>query len=128
VRLLIDTHVVIWWVMEPDRLSKTVDDLLLGAAPEVFVSPISAFEIARKHGLGKLAFDSRFIAAFDKRTDALGWIELPLTAAHAVAAGQMSGTHRDPFDRLLAAQAIAEGLTIATADPALAALGATVVW
>ena len=60
-RLLIDTHVIIWWVMAPDTLSKTVDDLLLDPATQVLVSPVSAFEISRKYGLGKLAFDQAFI-------------------------------------------------------------------
>ena len=127
-RLLVDTHVIIWWVLTPDDLSKTVDQLLLGTATEVLVSPVSAFEISRKHGLGKLLFDSAFIANFDARIEALSWFELPLTNAHAVAAGRLVGSHKDPFDRLLAAQAIAEGLTIATIDPALAALGAKVIW
>ena len=127
-RLLIDTHVIIWWVMAPDTLSKTVDDLLLDPATQVLVSPVSAFEISRKYGLGKLAFDQAFIADFDLRIRALGWLELPLTNAHAVAAGRQVGSHKDPFDRMIAAQAIVEGLTIATLDPAIEALGATVVW
>lgn len=127
-KLLIDTHVVIWWVTDPDRLSSIVDELLQSEAVDVFVSPVTAFEIARKHGIGKLTFDASFLSAFDVRIAALGWTELPLTNAHAVAAGQLMGSHKDPFDRMLAAQAITEGLTVATIDPAIAALGAKVVW
>ena len=92
------------------------------------MSPISAFEISRKLGLGKLLFDQAFLVDFDARIQALGWLELPLTNAHAVAAGRLAGSHKDPFDRMLAAQSIVEGLTIATVDPALAALGARVIW
>ena len=127
-KLLIDTHVVIWWVTDPDRLSPTVDELLQAATVEVFVSPVTAFEIARKHGIGKLTFDASFLAKFDARIAELGWSELALTNAHAVAAGQLAGSHKDPFDRLIAAQAITEGLTVATLDPTIAALGAKVVW
>lgn len=127
-KLLIDTHVVIWWVTDPDRLSTTVDDLLQSGAADVLVSPVTAFEIARKHGIGKLEFDAAFLAEFDVRIAALGWSELALTNAHAVAAGQLTVSHKDPFDRLIAAQAITEGLTVATLDPAIAALGAKVVW
>jgi len=128
VKLLVDTHVVIWWVTDPDRLSTTVDDLLQSGSADVFVSPVTAFEIARKHGIGKLTFDASFLAEFDARIADLGWSELALTNAHAVAAGQLTGGHKDPFDRLIAAQAITEGLTVATLDPAIAALGAKVVW
>ena len=127
-KLLIDTHVVIWWVTDPDRLSPTVDELLQAGTVEVFVSPVTAFEIARKHGIGILTFDASFLAKFDARIAELGWSELALTNAHAVAAGQLAGSHKDPFDRLIAAQAITEGLTVATLDPTIAALGAKVVW
>lgn len=127
-KLLVDTHVVIWWVTDPDRLSTTVDDLLQSETVDVFVSPVTAFEIARKHGIGKLEFDTPFLAEFDARIAALGWKELALTNVHAVRAGQLTGSHKDPFDRMLAAQAITEGLTVATLDPAIAALGAKVVW
>ena len=127
-KLLIDTHVVIWWVTAPDRLSRTVDDLLQAGSVDIFVSPVTAFEIARKHGIGKLTFDVHFLGQFDARIAQLGWTELVLTNAHAVAAGQLTGSHKDPFDRLISAQAIAEGMTVATADPAIAALGAKVVW
>lgn len=127
-KLLVDTHVIIWWVTDPDRLSTIVDDLLQLGTIDVFVSPVTAFEIARKHGIGKLTFDASFLAEFDARIAKLGWRELPLTNAHAVAAGQLVGSHKDPFDRMLAAQAITEGLTVATIDPAIAALGAKVVW
>lgn len=127
-KLLVDTHVVIWWVTDPDRLSTTVDDLLQSGSADVFVSPVTAFEIARKHGIGKLTFDASFLAEFDARIANLGWSELALTNAHAVAAGRLTGGHKDPFDRLIAAQAITEGLTVATLDPAIAALGAKVVW
>ena len=92
------------------------------------MSPVSAFEISRKCGLGKLAFDQTFLVDFYLRIRALGWLELPLTNAHAIAAGRHVGGHKDPFDRLLAAQAIVEGLTIATLDPAIEALGAKVIW
>ena len=127
-RLLLDTHVLIWLVNEPARLSPTVTAAIKNPSSEVFVSAASAWEIATKVRLGKLAFDAAFLDDFDARLKALAFAPLLVTSAHAVAGTRLTGRHGDPFDRMLVGQALAEGLDLATADPLLAALGARVLW
>jgi PIN domain nuclease of toxin-antitoxin system len=128
VKLLLDTHVLIWIVEEPKRVPLSVAMLVKAATSSVFVSAASAWEIAIKAKRGKLKFDSTFLDDFEARLMALAIEPLQITVAHAVAGGRIEGASTDPFDRLIAAQAITEGLTVATLDPAIAALGAKVVW
>ena len=127
-RLLIDTHVLIWIFHDQARIPRIIEGLMKSTANEVFVSAATPWEIAIKVGKGKLAFDRQFLADFDTRIKALAFTPLPMTAAHGVAAGLLPGLHKDPFDRMLAAQAQVEQMTIITSDPALAALGAQVTW
>ncbi|MFF2540111.1 type II toxin-antitoxin system VapC family toxin [Streptomyces cyaneofuscatus] len=110
-RLLLDTHVILWWLGDSDELSDQVKDLL-DTEPSVHLSAVSAWEIAIKQSLGKLdgpddlaerVRDSQFTA-------------LPITAGHGVRAGRLPALHRDPFDRILIAQAQIEGMTIVTRD------------
>ncbi|MFJ1592983.1 type II toxin-antitoxin system VapC family toxin [Kitasatospora albolonga] len=110
-RLLLDTHVVLWWLGDSDELSDQVKGLL-DTEPSVHLSAVSAWEIAIKQSLGKLdgpddlaerVRDSQFTA-------------LPVTAGHGVRAGRLPALHRDPFDRILVAQAQTEGMTIVTRD------------
>ncbi|MFD4275957.1 type II toxin-antitoxin system VapC family toxin [Streptomyces cyaneofuscatus] len=110
-RLLLDTHVILWWLEDSDELSDQVKDLL-DTEPSVHLSAVSAWEIAIKQSLGKLdgpddlaerVRDSQFTA-------------LPITAGHGVRAGRLPAMHRDPFDRILIAQAQIEGMTIVTRD------------
>ena len=127
-RLLIDTHVLIWWVNDLSKLPQHIQDILVDSGNEVFVSPVVPWEIAMKVHARKLSFDTQFLADFDNRIRALAFTPLPLTSAHAVAAGQLTGRHKDPFDRMLVAQAHVEQLALVTRDPALAGLGAQVIW
>ncbi|MGW9302677.1 type II toxin-antitoxin system VapC family toxin [Streptomyces cyaneofuscatus] len=110
-RLLLDTHVILWWLGDSDELSDQVKDLL-DTEPSVHLSAVSAWEIAIKQSLGKLdgpddlaerVRDSQFTA-------------LPITAGHGVRAGRLPALHRDPFDRILIAQAQVEGMTVVTRD------------
>jgi PIN domain nuclease of toxin-antitoxin system len=121
VRLLLDTHVLIWWD-EGRRLAPPARRAI-EEAEEVFVSAASAWEIAIKVGLGRLR-PSRTIeeAAADS-----GFIELPVTFRHAHRLETLPRHHRDPFDRLLAAQAEVEGLTLVTRDPAFEPYGVEVL-
>ncbi len=127
-RLLIDTHVFLWVRREPSRVSTRVSELLIDPENAVFVSAATAWEIAIKVGKGKLNFDKDFLAAFDTRIRDLAWDPLSITAAHGTAAGALSGRHKDPFDRMLAAQTIVEGLTLVTADPAFKLLDVKTFW
>jgi PIN domain nuclease of toxin-antitoxin system len=95
---------------------------------EIYVSPISAMEIATKHRVGKLPGVENVIATFDDALQADGFIALPLRNEHAILAGSIPAEPRDPFDRMLAAQAIVEGLTLISSDLAFDALGARRLW
>ena len=127
-KLLIDTHILIWWLDGDSRLLERNRRLLRSGDHEVFVSAVTAWEIATKTRLGKLQFDADFIDDFEQRTLALNMVHLSVAIRHAVVGAQLSGQHSDPFDRLLAAQAIVEGLRVLTADPAIKALGAPAIW
>jgi PIN domain nuclease of toxin-antitoxin system len=127
-RLLLDTHALIWITMAPDRVSANLRGIIQRDSNEVYVSAVTAWEIGTKLRLGKLSFDVGFLDDFDARVIAMAFNPLPINAQHGRIGAGLAGAHRDPFDRLLAGQAIAENLTIATADPQLAALGATVIW
>ncbi len=115
-RLLLDTNVLIWWLAESPRLSKETRDAIT-AEPEVIVSAVSAFEIAVKSAIGKLRVPDDLEVQIVEQA----MTELPVTVRHGLAVGQLPMHHRDPFDRLLIAQAQCEGLTIITADRAFAA-------
>jgi PIN domain nuclease of toxin-antitoxin system len=116
VRLLLDTNVLIWWLEESPRLGKETRDAITGEL-EIMVSAVSAFEIAAKVAVGKLRAPGDLAVQITEQT----MIELPVTVRHGLAVGQLPMHHRDPFDRLLIAQARCEGLTIVTADRAFAA-------
>jgi len=112
VRLLLDTHVLIWWD-EGRRLSAQARRAI-AEAEEVFVSAASAWEVAIKVGLGRL----RPTRTVEDAVEESGFAELPVTFQHASRVASLPPHHRDPFDRLLAAQAEVEGLTLVTRDPA----------
>jgi PIN domain nuclease of toxin-antitoxin system len=111
VNLLLDTHVLIWWD-EGRRLSSD-SRRAISEADVVFVSAASAWEIAIKIGLGRLR-PSRTV---EQATQESGFLELPVTFRHAELVASLPAHHRDPFDRLLVAQAQVEGLTLVTRDP-----------
>jgi PIN domain nuclease of toxin-antitoxin system len=114
-RLLLDTHVFLWAVAGNPRL-KTSARQLIASASAVHVSAASLWEIAIKVGLGKIDADVHaLVAAIDES----GFIELPVTARHAVGVHDLPAIHNDPFDRLLIAQARAEPLKLLTVDPIL---------
>jgi PIN domain nuclease of toxin-antitoxin system len=120
-RLLLDTHALIWW--DAGTLPVSVNRRIQRAS-EVFVSAATAWEIAIKAGLGRL----RMTSSVAKVAAAYGFRELPVTFAHAHHLLTLPPVHRDPFDRLLVAQAATEGLTLVSKDGALASYGVTVVW
>jgi PIN domain nuclease of toxin-antitoxin system len=128
VRLLADTHVVFWATMERSRLSQAARVALESEQNDVLVSVASAREIAIKVGLGKWPEARDLLFDFERHMDDAGFEMLPITVAHVRAAGLIAAPHRDPFDRLLAAQATIEGLVLVSADPSLGALGAACVW
>ncbi|HEX5435894.1 MAG TPA: type II toxin-antitoxin system VapC family toxin [Gemmatimonadaceae bacterium] len=122
-RLLLDTHVWLWWQADDRRLSKTARAAIMGAA-EVYVSAASAWEMAIKTALGKLDAPDDVAGA----VDAGGFSELPVHFRHIAALCILPAHHRDPFDRLLLAQAYVDDLTFVTADPTLPQYGIPYLW
>jgi PIN domain nuclease of toxin-antitoxin system len=115
VRLLLDTHIFLWAVTDGERLTAEARRLLLDA-DEVYVSAASIWEIAIKAALGRISGDmDQMVAA----VNASGFEELPITARHAASVVRLPAYHRDPFDRLLVAQAMTEPLVLVTADAVL---------
>jgi PIN domain nuclease of toxin-antitoxin system len=114
-RLLLDTHIFIWSVDDDPKLSSTAWSLI-EAADAVYVSSASLWEVTIKYQLGKLHLEPERLG---DAVSASGFLELPITVRHAVAVNRLPALHRDPFDRLLIAQAISEPLHMLTADAQL---------
>jgi PIN domain nuclease of toxin-antitoxin system len=119
VKLLLDTHLLLWAAGQPEQLSTAARELLDDPQNELMFSAASLWEVAIKRGLGRSDFrvDPRILrrGLLDN-----GYSELPITSEHAVAVDGLPPIHKDPFDRILLAQAIVEGIALLTADPLLA--------
>jgi Uncharacterized protein conserved in bacteria len=115
-RLLLDTHVLLWAVLEPQRLSPQQRNALEDSDNELLVSAASAWEIATKWRLGKLSQAAAVVKNYPQALNGLAATELPICGAVARQAGLLEVEHRDPFDRLLAAQAKADDLLLASSD------------
>ena len=113
--LSLDTHVLLWSLSSPQRLSKVARDAIEDPSNIVFVSAAVAWEIEIKSAIGKLRAPSDLAT----QLSAANFQELGITIAHALALRQLPNLHRDPFDRIMLAQARAAGLTFVTADPAI---------
>ena len=124
-RFLLDTHALLWAVATPTELPPRVRELLEDGSRDVLVSAASTWEIAIKQALGKLELDLHALLSAVK---ALAFSELPIRFEHSVRAGSLPPHHRDPFDRMLVAQALEEGLTIVTRDPAFGLYAAATLW
>jgi PIN domain nuclease of toxin-antitoxin system len=118
-KLLLDTHVLLWAAAQPERLSPAARELLLNPQHELLFSAASIWEVSIKRGLGRDDFrvDGRLLrrGLLDN-----GYGELTITAAHALATEGLPGLHGDPFDRMLVAQATVEGILLLTSDPVVA--------
>jgi PIN domain nuclease of toxin-antitoxin system len=128
VKVPLDTHTVLWWLLESPRLSKHAASALGDRSTTIVVSAISGHEIATKYRLRKLPVPERLAHNLDLIIAENGWQSLSLTISHAQLAGRLSGAHKDPFDRMLAAQSLIEGMPLVTSDSAFAAFGVAVVW
>ena len=123
-RLLLDTHVWLWWQADDSRLGRAARKAI-ASAPEVRLSVVSAWEIAIKRSLGKLTLPRGFDIAGEIERD--GFAPLAIEMEHAAGVLSLPALHRDPFDRMLISQALAEGLTLVTADPQLEGYGVGVM-
>lgn len=125
-RLLLDTHAVIWWIIDSPKLSRTARSAVADPANVVRASIVCGYEIAYKQGLGKLAAeipDDLANALRDARISTHS-----LTLDHMIAAGRLPGPHRDPWDRLIIAQALCDDLTVVTTDRVFRDYGVPVCW
>ncbi len=127
-RLLLDTHAVIWSLVEDKRLSDRARSAIEAPDSIAHVSLTSVWEVAIKVGLKKWPEADQVLGDIEAHLERVQFRLLPITIAHVRLAGLMPSPHRDPFDRLLAAQASIEGLTLVTADPKVQALGAPWLW
>jgi PIN domain nuclease of toxin-antitoxin system len=118
-RVLLDTHVFLWLQTEPERVGEHLDTLA-DPATELLVSAASSWEVAIKHALGRLPLPDTPERWMPERIRAIGARPIAVEHDHALAAAGLPQIHRDPFDRLLVAQAVALDATLITADAALA--------
>lgn len=127
-RVLLDTHALLWAVTGDPKLPKQAQSILASFENEVFVSAASAWEIATKHRLGRLPGAESLAADIAGHIERLGFHALPITLEHAERAGRLPGPHRDPFDRMLIAQSQAENLPLISIERVFDAYGIERIW
>lgn len=127
-RVLLDTHALLWWLDGDRRLSQRARRLIGNDETTVLVSAASAWEICTKFRLGKLPGAAAVAADVTGCLDSQGFLPLPITVDHAQRAGSLPGPHRDPFDRVLIAQAQAEDLPLISVDPVFGLYGTKLIW
>tara|TARA_R110002049_G_scaffold71020_5_gene183180 strand:- start:1101 stop:1487 length:387 start_codon:yes stop_codon:yes gene_type:complete len=125
---LLDTHALLWWLTDDPRLSPRAREIIADVENRVLVSAASAWELAIKHRLGKLDQAADALHYFDELVSADAFEHLPITHRHAIAAGRLPVEHRDPFDRMLAAQSVIEDAPLITTDRAFEQFQVRVVW
>jgi PIN domain nuclease of toxin-antitoxin system len=128
VHILIDTHAFIWWVLGDVSLSFSARSHIDDPNNLCFVSAASAWEVTTKHRLGKLPHAAPLAANFPGIVVQQGFIPLALTVVHAARSGAFTQAHQDPFDRMIAAQAIVEGMPIVSIDRQFDQFGISRIW
>jgi PIN domain nuclease of toxin-antitoxin system len=124
VRLLLDTHAVLWWLMSDRRLPGTAREAIADPENELFASAVVGYEILYKQRFGRLPE----FPDLSRQLQREGIQALPVTLDHALAAAALPGPHRDPWDRIMMAQAIAEHCHVVTIDRVFSAYGVPVIW
>lgn len=127
-KFLLDTHVLLWWWTDDPKLPAKARTLIADETNTILISAASAWEISTKHRLGKLEMAAQAIPRFNELIAADGFTHLPITHLHALKAAAYGVDHRDPFDRMLAAQSTLESAPLVTCDSALDLFDATTVW
>ena len=115
---LLDTHILLWWISNDPKLDATCRAIINNPQNRIFVSSASAWEIATKYRVGKLPEAKELVETYAQTLQRAKFLELAITTAHALRAGSLPIPHRDPFDRMLMAQAELENLPIITTDEA----------
>lgn len=127
-RLLIDTHTLLWWSAGSDALSLRAREAIADETNDVFVSAATAWEIVTKHRLGKLPGATAIAVDVGAYVADQGFLELAISLDHGQVAGALPGPHRDPFDRMLIAQATRENLVLVSNETAFDAYGVKRLW
>jgi len=123
--LLLDTHILLWWLCNSPRLRVEPRALIANPHHEIYISPASVWEASIKRALGRLEFDTdELLTALDSG----GFRELPITMQHGLVAGNLPRHHDDPFDRMLIAQAQVEGFSIITHDAKFKLYDVPIIW
>ncbi|HVY84575.1 MAG TPA: type II toxin-antitoxin system VapC family toxin [Caulobacterales bacterium] len=127
-KFLLDTHTLIWWASDDTKLSLKARKAMKARASTLYVSAASAYEMAYKFNIGKAPKVQALLRDLQNLMAEHGLEPLPITLEHGRRAGELDGAHRDPWDRILAAQAIVEDLAIISNDEKLSELGAKRFW
>jgi PIN domain nuclease of toxin-antitoxin system len=125
---LLDTHAYLWWTLDHPRLSHLAREIIEDAQSDVFLSVASIWEIATKHAIGKLTLRAPLARVVIDEPDRNGIKTLDVSREHACRTAELPLLHRDPFDRMLVAQAQVEDLDLITRDPAVSAYAVRVIW
>jgi PIN domain nuclease of toxin-antitoxin system len=128
VRLLLDTHALLWWIADDERLSPRAAALIADGGNQVLVSAASAWEIVVKSGLGRVEVPTPVDRFFVAQLEANAFVPLPIQMRHALGLEALPDVHRDPFDRILVAQAVAEDLTLVSGDAVLRSYPVAIEW
>jgi PIN domain nuclease of toxin-antitoxin system len=128
IRLLLDTHALLWWLFDDPELSSAAQSTVADPDNEVLVSAASAWEIATKHRLGRLSEASDAARRLPDYLRRARFTVLNMSLEHAMAAGALHGPHKDPFDRMLVAQARLEDLAVPTIDRVFRDYDLAVIW
>jgi PIN domain nuclease of toxin-antitoxin system len=127
-RLLLDTHALIWWWKNDPLLPSAAREAMIDPEHRVFISAATGWELATKIRKGQLLELQSSLPTFSEDVARDGFHHLDVTARHAVRGGLLHGSHKDPFDRVIAAQALIEDLIVITRDPEIARFGCKVLW
>jgi PIN domain nuclease of toxin-antitoxin system len=127
-QLLLDTHAFLWWLAGDDALSATAQSAIADEGNGIFISAASTWEITTKHRIGKLSGVAAIVPDLVKAIVDQGFIGLPISLRHGQVAGALPGPHRDPFDRMLIAQAMLEDLVLVSNEREFDAYGVGRLW
>jgi PIN domain nuclease of toxin-antitoxin system len=127
-RLLLDTHAFLWWLAGDEQLPLTARAAMADETNDIFISAASAWEITTKHRLGKLPGVAAIVGDIEAVVADQGFVPLPINLRHGQLGGDLPGPHRDPFDRMLIAQALADGLILVSNEAAFDAYGVERLW
>ena len=127
-KYLLDTHALLWWLSDHEQLSSNARETIADPENDIYVSAASAWEIATKFARGRLPGASVILPDFAGVIEQEQFLELPINSAHMVRSAMLPGDHRDPFDRILAAQSILENMALISVDEKIPPLGVMTRW